>query len=422
MAAMPTKPVEYVNIEVDGKPLSVRKDMYLLWSLRDNYLSVPHFCAHKWLDPPFGGCRMCMVQIETGGKIWPKLQTSCSTLPSEGMKVYTQTEPVLTSRKEQLEFHLINHPLECPVCDKGGECMLQDQTMEHGMAEGRFIEEKRTRPDAIINEYMQMNYKRCFQCKRCIHYNEMIDGTHMMKFVKRGASTHIESFPPPGEAPRFSGNLIDICPVGAITARNYRFMGRPWEQELAQSVGSLDSVGANVWNCARLGELTRIIPRDNNEVDFGYLDDATRFSWECTDSGRYLEGAIIRREGEVQPVSAGRGEREAGRILSDILGEHGPDSVGLIASAGLNCEDYLALRLFAQRTLKTRYFHFGEDLCGPGGLDRAVLRSFAAQAASIETICNAGTVLSVGCDLFEEAPVLGLRIDIAAHRQKTSLL
>lgn len=419
---MAQKPVEYVNIEVDGKPLRVQKDQYLLWSLREAHNNMPHFCAHKWLNPPFGGCRMCMVQIETGGKLWPKLQTSCSTLPSEGMKVYTQSEPVVQSRKEQLEFHLLNHPLECPVCDKGGECMLQDQTFEHGLAEGRYIEEKRIRPDAIINEYMQMNYKRCFQCKRCVNYNEMIDGTHMMKFVKRGASTRIESFPPPGEAPRFSGNLIDICPVGAITARNYRFMGRPWEQELSASVGHLDSVGANVWHCARLGELTRIIPRDNDSVDFGYLDDATRFSWECTDESQRQTKAVLRRDGKTEEVSAGAGYEAAGMLLASVVGEHGPDSVGVIAGGGLTCEDYLAMRLLCGQALYTGYFHFGDELFGPGGPSAGDLANLIAHAGTIDNITHAATAFSIGCDLFEEAPVLGLRLDIAAHRGEQKLL
>ncbi|MCC7478864.1 (2Fe-2S)-binding protein [bacterium] len=414
--------IEWVNIEVDGVPLRVRKDRYLLWSLREAYYDVPHFCAHKWLDPPFAGCRMCMVQIETGGKMWPKLQTSCSTLPSEGMKVYLKTEPVVQARKEELEFHLLNHPLECPVCDKGGECMLQDQSMDHGVSAGRYIEEKRIRPDAILNDYMRMNYKRCFHCKRCVHYGENIDGANLMKFVKRGAETRIESYPEPGEAPRFSGNLIDICPVGAITARSYRFMGRPWEQELRHSVGSFDSVGANIWLCSRLGEMARVIPHDNDQVEFGLIDDVTRFAYECVNDPRLLSRATLRSQGGSEQVSQGRGESEAGRRLAAVLGEHGPDSIGVLAGSGLNSEEYLALAKWCGSVLGSGYYHFGESLFAGAAPSAAALSSFVHEHPGIDEIVNASTVLSLGCDLFEEAPALGLRVDIAARRKKLKLL
>ncbi len=414
--------IEWVNIEVDGVPLRVRKDRYLLWSLREAYYDVPHFCAHKWLDPPFAGCRMCMVQIETGGKMWPKLQTSCSTLPSEGMRVFLKTEPVVTARKEELEFHLLNHPLECPVCDKGGECMLQDQSMDHGVSAGRYIEEKRIRPDAIINDFMRMNYKRCFHCKRCVHYSENIDGDNLMKFVKRGAETRIESYPQPGEAPKFSGNLIDICPVGAITARSYRFMGRPWEQELRHSIGSFDSVGANIWLCARLGELARVIPHDNDLVEFGLIDDVTRFSYECVNDPRLLSRATLRSAGGSEEVSQGRGEGEAGRRLASVIGEHGPDSVGVLAGSGLNTEEYYALAKWCSSVLDTSFYHFGESLFAGAAASPAALSCFVNDHGSIDAIVNASTVLSLGCDLFEEAPALGLRIDIAARRGKLKLL
>jgi NADH-quinone oxidoreductase subunit G len=412
---------EYISIEVDGKELTVRKDRYLLWSLRDAYYDVPYFCAHKWLDPPFSGCRQCMVQIELGGKMMPKLQTACTMLPAEGMRVFTTSPEVIQARKEQLEFHLLNHPLECPTCDKGGECMLQDQTMDHGLATGRYIEEKRLRPDAVMNDYILMNYKRCIHCKRCIHYCENIDGSHLLKFIDRGASTWIESFPQPGEAPRFTGNVIDMCPVGALTARSYRFMGRPWEQEPSASVGSLDSVGANIWLCARLGEMARIIPRDNDEVDFGLIDDVTRFHWECINTHQ-ADKAFIRNDSGISEVGPGTGAAEAARLLRGIVGEHGPDSVGVIGGSGLNTEELYALRTFATRDLGTSSWYFGEELFGAHGPTPAVLHSLWHDKGTIDQIANASCVINIGCDLFEEAPSLGLRVDIQARRGLTKLI
>jgi NADH-quinone oxidoreductase subunit G len=418
---MARKPLKLVNIEIDGRPHQVRADEYLLWTARELGYDIPHFCAHKWLEP-FGGCRMCMVKIEVGGRMMPKLQTACSTKPVEGMKMLTRHPEVLKAREEQLEFHLINHPLECPVCDKGGECMLQDQVFDHGLGEGRYEEEKRVRPDAIVSEYIRMNYKRCIQCKRCVHFGEDIDGSHLLKFVKRGADTRIEGFPLPGVAPRFTGNTIDMCPVGALTARSYRFMGRPWEQELRASVGSLDSVGANIWVCARLGEIARIVPRDNPAVENGLIDDATRFSWEAVDDPRRLRKSILLGADGERQVSRSRGEEEVARILLGAVGEHGQDSVGVIAGGGLNTEEYLALRRFCGADLDTAYYYFGEELFGGESPDDAALAGLLNECVPVEDILAATTVLSIGCDLFEEAPALGLRVDVAARRGQVKLL
>jgi len=416
---MAKKQIKYVNVEADGRQVSLRADQYLLWGLREAGYDIPHFCAHKWLEP-FGGCRMCMIKVEMGGRMMPKLQTSCSMKPAEGMRVFTTDAEVIQARKEQLEFHLLNHPLECPVCDKGGECMLQNQTMDHGWAAGRYIEQKRSCPDTIFNDYVRMNYKRCIHCKRCIHFCSDIDGSYLLQFIDRGAETYIESFPNAEEAPRFSGNVIDMCPVGALTARSYRFMGRPWEQAQTASIGSLDSLGANIWICNRLGKIARIVPRDNEDVEGGYIDDATRFHWECFEDERRVRQAILRDGGE-QKVSQAAGEEHAGRVLAGFIGEYGPESVGIIAGGGLNNEEYMALRLFAA-VLDTPYYFFGSELAGRDSASLQALQSMTSDFAPLSDVLAASTVLSIGCDLFEEAPALGLRLDIAARRGQLTLL
>ncbi|MBN2081129.1 (2Fe-2S)-binding protein [bacterium] len=418
---MARKPIEYVEIEIDGQAVKVPANQVVLWSARELGYDIPHFCAHRWLVP-YGACRMCLVKVEAGGRMMPKLQTSCSLMPAEGMKIWTKDPEVIQARREQLEFHLLNHPLECPVCDKGGECMLQDQTRDHGMGEGRFREQKRIRPDASMNPYIRLNYKRCIHCKRCVNYASDIDGSYFLQFVDRGAETYIESFDDPAAAPRFSGNVIDMCPVGALTAKSYRFtMGRPWEQELKPSIGALDSVGANIWLNARLGDVARIVPRDNPTVENGMLDDATRFGWEFIEDPRRLTRALVRGEEETR-VSRLAGETEAGRILGRIVNEHGPGSVGLLAGAGLNTEEYLALKLFAGRVLNTSYYNLGDCMSSIEVPDDATLATVGSGFTTIEGILNAATVLTLGCDLFEEAPSLGLRLDIAARRGLLRLL
>ena len=418
---MARKPIEYVNIEIDGKPVKVPANQVVLWSARDLGFDIPHFCAHKWLEP-LGACRLCMVKVETERGMMPKLQTSCSLMPMEGMKIYTEHEEVLRARKEQLEFHLLNHPLECPVCDKGGECMLQDQVMDHGWQEGRFIEEKRVRQDARFNYYIRHNYKRCIHCKRCTSYCSDIDGSYLLRMNERGADSKIESFPDPEEAPRFSGNVIDICPVGALTAQNYRFkMGRPWEQEYVASVGNLDAVGANVWLAGRLGSMARVIPRDNVDIEDGLIDDATRFCWECVDDPRRVTRAVLRGDGGEETVSRHTGEVQAAQLIEAALRDHGGEAVGLVAGAGLNNEDYLALRRFCANSLKTDNYSFGDDLFGPAGADAAALGVVANHFAQLADVLAADTVVVLGADLFDEAPSLGLRLDVAARRGRISL-
>jgi NADH-quinone oxidoreductase subunit G len=303
---------KYATVEVDGTPYSLPTDKPLLYALLDAGFDVPYFCSHKWLEP-LGACRMCLVKMEVGGRMFPKLQIACASYAQDGMKIWLQDPEVLLARKEQLEFHLLNHPLECPVCDKGGECMLQDLTFAHGWDAGRFIEQKRIRPDKAMNDYIRLNYKRCIHCKRCINFTNDIDQTHLLKFITRGADTWIEGYPQREAAPRFSGNVIDMCPVGALTARSYRFMGRPWEQQLVPSIGSLDSVGANIWLNGRLGEVARIVPRDNEDVENGLIDDVTRFSWECIDDPDRLRKAVIRASsGAGAPARDSSGNKDGG--------------------------------------------------------------------------------------------------------------
>lgn len=419
---MAKKPIEYVEIEIDGNPVKLPKDEVVLWNARKLGYDIPHFCAHPWLEP-LGACRMCLVRVETNRGPMPKLQTACSITPMLGMKIFTKHPDVIKARKEQLEFHLLNHPLECPVCDKGGECMLQDQTMDHGVQESRFIEQKRVRPDAMINHYIRHNYKRCIHCKRCTGFSADIDGSYLLRMVDRGAESIIVGFPDPEEAPRFCGNVIDICPVGALTAQSYRFkMGRVWEQGKAPSIGSLDSVGTNIWLAGRLGDVARIIPRNNAEVEDGLIDDVTRFSWECIEDPRRVKRAIVRSVDGETTVSRVSGEGLAAEQLMAVIGEHGPDSVGMIAGGKLNNEEYLALKLFAGSVLNTEYYHLGDELFGADEPDDAALAACMKHSESIEQIIFADTVLSLGCDLFDEAPSLGLRLDVAARRGKVKLL
>ena len=236
-----------VNLTIDGKHVSVPSGTYITKAAELNGIDIPIFCGYDKLKA-WAGCRICLVEVglprtieKDGEKVSviskiPKLQAACSMEVSEGMEVWTDTEPVVTNRKRVLEFLLINHPLECPVCDKGGECPLQDITYKYGLGESRMKEAKRVLPDTDVNEFVRLNYKRCIHCKRCIRFHEEVAGDYLVEFARRGAEMFVRPKEDDGAKSKFSGNQVEFCPVGALTSKPYRFLARDWELAHTPSV------------------------------------------------------------------------------------------------------------------------------------------------------------------------------------------
>ena len=284
-----------VTITIDGTEMQVPKGKLLIEAAEEQGVYIPRFCWHARMDP-VGMCRMCLVEVE--GPRGTMLTTSCTMPVADGMVVDTKSAVVEKAREGVLEYLLINHPLDCPVCDKGGECPLQDQTLAYGPGESRFVEEKRHFEKPIpISDLVLLDRERCILCARCTRFGEEISGDPLIEFMDRGNHTQVLTFPGEPFSSYFSGNTVQICPVGALTAEPYRFKARPWDLEAVESVSLVDSVGSKVSLQSSQNSVVRIDGVDNEPTNQGWLSDKDRFCFEYINSPQRLAMPLVRRDG-----------------------------------------------------------------------------------------------------------------------------
>lgn len=293
------KTLTSVNFTIDGHAVSVPKGTTVYTAAKQLGIEIPIFCYQDRM-PPFGACRVCLVEVEK----MPKLQTSCTLQATEGMIVKTQTQIAKDGRSSILEFLLINHPLDCPICDRGGECPLQDQALSDGAADSRFYEEKRH----FIKPYplgpvLMLDRERCIACARCIRFGDIIAGDHALEFIDRGYKTEVGT-PDGGPAKsKFIGNTIMICPVGALTSQVYRFRARPWDNDPTPSTCTLCPVGCSLILDSRDGEIVRTRSNENRDVNDIWLCDKGWFGYEFVTSPERLKHPLIRRNGSLEKAS-----------------------------------------------------------------------------------------------------------------------
>lgn len=288
-----------VNFTIDGHTVSVPKGTTVYTASKQLGIDIPIFCYQDRM-PPFGACRVCLVEVEK----MPKLQTSCTLQATEGMVVKTQTQIALEGRTSILEFLLINHPLDCPICDRGGECPLQDQALKHGPGESRFYEEKRHFTKAYpLGPVLMLDRERCIVCARCTRFGDLIAGDHALEFIDRGYKTEVGT-PDGGPAQsKFIGNTIMICPVGALTSQVYRFRARPWDNEPTPSTCTLCPVGCSLILDSRDGEIVRTRSNENRDLNDIWLCDKGWFGYEFVTSPERLKQPLMRRDGNLEPAS-----------------------------------------------------------------------------------------------------------------------
>ncbi len=297
-------------------------------------VEIPVFCYEPKLGQPVGACRMCLVEIEG----IPKLQTACSTAVKDGMVVHTQSERVQRRSSSVVEFLLINHPLDCPVCDKGGECPLQDITFGWGGGISRFIEPKRHfRKPLELSPLIAIDRERCILCYRCVRYSQEISEDYQLVLLERGAHSYVGTFDGHPYVAPFSGNIIELCPVGALTSRPYRFRARPWDIEGAGSVCTLCPAQCNVTLTVRDERVLRVLARENPEVDDGWLCDKGRFAYQAVHADERITEPMIRDGGELRTVSweraleeAAAGLRRAGARTAALAGGRATNEEGLL--------------------------------------------------------------------------------------------
>jgi len=329
------------KVTIDGIEVEVQDGINVIEAAKAADVHVPHFCYHPSLTV-VGQCRMCLVEVEG----MPKLQAGCATPVKDGMKVHVWNEKVDKARKGQMEFLLINHPLDCPICDKAGECPLQDYAFNYGSVESRYGEVKRTYPGmdrTPIGPHVVQNMNRCIHCTRCIRFTQEISGTSELAFFKRGASTEVGVFAGVPLDNWMSACVTDICPTGALTTREFRFESRVWNLESAESVCNGCDVGCNIFIGHRNGQVYRYRPRVNPEVNDHWLCDYGRFSHEKYDTDRVVVPKV--RHDDYLGISTWS---EAMEAIVDAVND--ASSIGVIASAQLtNEEAFMARQLFVDR-------------------------------------------------------------------------
>jgi len=286
---------DLVNLEVDGVPVTGRKGQMIIQVTDRTASYVPRFCYHEKLSVA-ANCRMCLVEVEKA----PKPLPACATPIAEGMKVFTKSPRAIGAQKATMEFLLINHPLDCPICDQGGECELQDLAMGFGRDAARFAERKRVVKDKNLGPLVSTDMTRCIHCTRCVRFTAEIAGMQELGTTGRGESMQIGTWIEKSVDHELSGNIIDLCPVGALNSKPFRYQGRSWEMTEQPLVSPHDAIGSNLNAHVRRGRLMRVVPRPNDAINEAWISDRDRFSYEGIYADDRLTTPLVRRDGALQ--------------------------------------------------------------------------------------------------------------------------
>jgi NADH-quinone oxidoreductase subunit G len=397
--------VEEVEFTLDGRTVRARKGEMLIAAAERAGTFIPRFCYHPRMEP-VGVCRMCLVEVS--GPRGATLMPSCFIEAAPGMEVVTDSDKVKKAQDGVLEFLLINHPLDCPVCDKGGECPLQDQTLAYGPGETRFVEEKRHFEKPIpISELVLLDRERCIQCSRCTRFADEVAGEAQIDFIGRGEQLQVGTFPDLPFTSYFSGNTVQICPVGALTATPYRFAARPWDLDQVESTCTTCSFGCRVAVQSSSNRLTRLLGIDIDPVNHGWLCDKGRFAADAVNSEDRLTEPMVRKDGTLVAVSWHEALEAAATGLKAAASDR-PESVGVIGGARLTNEGAYAWARLAKGVLGTD----SVDAQLGDGLPAEVV--LGLPRATIDQAASASTVVLLTGDVREELPVLFLRLRAAA--------
>jgi NADH-quinone oxidoreductase subunit G len=390
-----------LTIKVDGQDVPARKGELVIDAVERAGTYIPRFCYHPRMKP-VGMCRQCLVEIDTGRG--PALQPSCMIECTDGMAVETGTPVTIKAQTGVLELLLINHPLDCPVCDKGGECPLQDQAISHGPGESRMVEEKRHYEKPIpVSDLVLLDRERCILCDRCTRFAKDVAGEPLIHFLDRGNQTQVNTFPDHPFASYYSGNTVQICPVGALTSESYRFKARPWDLVQVESTCKGCAMGCRIVVDSSRNRLNRYNGVDIDPVNWGWLCDKGRYGYQAIESEDRLRTPLVRADGSDDLTEAGWAD--ALRLASKALRDAGPTSVGVLGGARLTNEDAYAWAKLAKGVLRTD----NVDAQMGDGLPAEVV--LGLPRATIDELCApGGTVLWVGGDPREELAVLYLRL------------
>ena len=380
-----------IEILINGKPIHVNEGLTILQACGEQGIEIPRFCYHERLSVA-GNCRMCLVQIENA----PKPVASCAMTVTKGMSIHTDTELVKRARENVLELLLANHPLDCPVCDQGGECDLQDQAMAFGSDRGRFSETKRSVTDKELGPLIKTAMTRCIHCTRCVRFARDVAGIDLLGTLGRGQTMEIGTYIEATMSSVLSGNLVDLCPVGALTSKPYSFLARPWELTSIDSIDISDGLGSNIRIDSRGSEIMRILPRLNNAVNEEWLTDKARFSHDGLKYQRLDSPFLKDKTGGFVSVSW---EKALNHVVNRLQGVGGSNIWGVCGPL-TDSESIIALKDWLNSLGSSNFEWDNSKFVGCG------FRKDYTLGVTLSGLEEADICLLVGTDPRKEAPLL----------------
>lgn len=395
-----------IEIELDGKKVEVVEGSMVMHAAEKAGTYIPHFCYHKKLSIA-ANCRMCLVEVEKA----PKPMPACATPVTNGMIVRTKSDKAVKAQQSVMEFLLINHPLDCPICDQGGECQLQDLAVGYGPSSSRYEEEKRVVPHKDVGPLISMEeMSRCIHCTRCVRFGQEVAGVMELGMVHRGEHSEITTVVGDTVDSEVSGNMIDLCPVGALTSKPFRYSARPWELSRRKSVTPHDSTGANLIVQVKNNKVMRVLPLENEEVNECWLADRDRFSYEALNSQERLTTPMLKQGGEWKPVDWQTALEYVANGLKQVKTEHGPSSIGLLASPHSTVEElFLAGKLV--RGLGSENIDYRLR-----NAEFAPVEGVRWLGTRIASLSNLQRALVVGSNLRKDHPLFALRVRAAVRK------
>lgn len=390
------------TIEIDGKTFEAENGKMIIEVADEAGIHIPRFCYHKKLSVA-ANCRMCLVEVENGRKPVP----ACATPITNGMKVFTKSEQAIHSQKVVMEFLLINHPLDCPICDQGGECELQDVSMGFGQDESEYAETKRSVHDDDLGTLISTEMTRCIHCTRCVRFGEEVAGLRELGATGRGENMQIGTYVQHCMKSEVSGNIIDLCPVGALTSKPYRFTARAWEMTQHDSVAPHDCLGSNVYLHTRRNELMRVVPKENESINETWLSDRDRFSYLGLKSQTRASKPQIKRNGQWEVVDWETALKFTADGLSRVIKHSGGEQVAAFASSSSTLEELYLLQKLMREIGVHNLDHRLQQTDFKDQNSQATTPSSSLSYAEIE---NQNAIVLIGCNIDREVPLAGVRV------------
>ena len=390
------------TIEIDGKTIEVENGQMIIEVADEHGIYIPRFCYHKKLSVA-ASCRMCLVQVENNRKTVP----ACATPITNGMKVFTKSKEAIQSQAAVMDFLLINHPLDCPICDQGGECELQDVSMGYGHDESPYDDTKRAVNSDDIGPLIEMEMTRCIHCTRCVRFGDEVAGVSELGGVGRGEDMQISTYVKHSMTSEVSGNIIDLCPVGALTSKPYRYTARAWEMTQHDGVAPHDCLGSNIHLHTRRNDLMRVVPREQESINEMWLSDRDRFSYLGLKSKARASHPMIKRDGLWEVVDWPTAIKFVATGMSRVIKQHGPEQFAAFASSSSSVEELYLLQKLMRGLGVNNLDHRLHQTDFRDQAQQTVLPKNSLKYAELE---NQDAVLILGCNIEREVPLAGVRV------------